>query len=415
MLLKYTSENLAYLRSKVSLIDIIKQDIELKKEGTFYKGHCPFAKDRHKNGDDSDASFIVYPADKKTSYDNFYCYGCHVGNKKDSGYGSDIFEYIRLRDGLQFSDAVKVVASLAGITFAENKDSQKRENLYSQVLAQNRSYWTHLQSSQAALKYLEDRGLTKETIDAFRLGLVPQDALFEPIRGRLAIPIIDMNGKACGFGYRTLNNNSPKYLNSSANLIFKKGDIWYGLYQARQSIMKNDCVIFVEGYFDVMLLHQYGVRNAVACMSTAVNNLDIIKKYTKNAIVWTDGDLPGREAASRYINALNKEGFYVKVVETNGDTSDPADIALIHKDKTLEYINNNLVYWAQYKLDVIMSKLRTKIVEARVQALPDILKVLSEVNEQSMLDIYINWIKDTLEIDYGTIMSKLTEMKKGSA
>lgn len=407
----FTIDFLNNLKNSVSLVDLVRQDTELRKDGSIYKGRCPLAKSRHEDREDSDASFTVYPADNKTKYDNFYCYGCHIGNKKESGYGSDIFEYIRLRDGVQFKEAVEKIALIAGVDIPKKKESKIKKDLYSQVLAQNRSYWTELMSNKEALNYLEDRGLTSETIDKFRLGIVPEDTKFQPIRGRLAIPIIDMSGRACGFGFRTLKEDHPKYLNSPNSDIFKKSNLWFGLHQARSSIVSNDSVIFVEGYFDAMLLHQYGVKNAIAGMGVAINNLECIKRYTSNAIVWTDGDSAGKKAAIRYINALKEAGFSVKVVESSVAASDPADIALENKENTLEYINNNLVYWTQYKLSAIMSKLKTKIIDARAQALPEILEVLSEVSEQSMLDFYISLIKDTLEIDYSTIMSKLTKSK----
>jgi DNA primase len=403
----FSPEYINELRVKADLLSVVSKDTEMKRVGNIWKGRCPFPS-RHE-GADSDPSFVVYPAGQRANFPNFYCFGCHIGNKKESGYGSDIFEYLRARDSIAFDEAVRSVGESLGIPPVETEEDKERNKMYELVLSQNRQYYKALQENKHGLEYLTIRGIQPSSILKWRLGYVPLDSCLPSIAGRLAIPISDSSGRAVGFGFRSLDGSEPKYLNSPASAIFKKSDLWFGLHHAKQSIIEKGEVIIVEGYFDVMLLHQHGVTNAIASMGTAVNNLDILKKYTNTAIVWTDGDLPGRCAAAKYTGELMDAGFFVKIVDTNGLNYDPADVALNMKDDLALYLEENTVIAAQYQLNGIVTKLRSKITEARLQVIPSVIQVLKNVKNQQELDLYVRWIAPEIGMEVDSILAHLID------
>jgi DNA primase len=404
----YPRETLDELKKNVSLVDIISKDTNLVKNGNIYMGNCPFP-ERHEGKDDSDPSFRVYPAGTRGEYDNFYCFGCHVGDKKETGYGSDIFEYFRLRYGLSLGQSIEKVASLAGIHLEQSEKSRERDLLYAHALSQNRDFYRSLMKSPKALEYLSNRGISKESIDKWRLGYVHDGFASKFLRNRIAIPILDLSGRACGFGFRSIGEEKPKYINSSESSIFLKKNLWYGLYQAKQKILQEGYAILVEGYMDVILLHQVGVENAISSMGTAVNNLDILKRYTNTVVVWTDGDKAGRKSADKYIEELNDKGFVVKVVDLGHSLKDPAEISLEYGDNTLDYITSNTVYAKQYQISKELDKLRSEIMNAKLRTLPTIIGILKLVNNQQELDLYLEWVSRDLGITVDSLMSKVID------
>ena len=405
--MKYSSEFINDLKQQVNSIELIGEDTLLKKHGNIYKGRCPFP-DRHQ-GDDSDPSFVVYPRGTKGDYDNFYCFGCEAGDKKNSGYGSDVFEYIRLKDNVMFDESIRLVAKRLNIEPVESQESNERDNLYRYTLFQNRSYYKELQGSKVGLDYVKSRGISNQSILDWRLGMVPQDSKFPPTSNRLAIPIFDASGRVCGFGYRKIleTDNGSKYLNSPESPIFSKKDIWYGLYQARQEIMNLNEVIIVEGYMDVILLSQFGVKNVVASMGTAINNLDSLRRYTDTVIIWTDSDKAGVQAIEKYTKALASKGFYVKVMDMEINGKDPGDIALEYKENTRDYVKDNAVYEAQYRLNKCLMKLDSQIMNAKLTALPTIVKILKTTNNPQELDLYIRWVSNHLDIPTESIKDRI--------
>ncbi len=160
---------------------------------------------------------------------------------------------------------------------------------------------------------------------------------------------------------------------------------------------------------DVILLHQVGVENAISSMGTAVNNLDILKRYTNTVVVWTDGDKAGRKSADRYIEDLNDKGFVVKVVDLGYSLKDPAEISLEYGDNTLDYITSNTVYAKQYQISKELDKLRSEIMNAKLRTLPTIIGILKLVNNQQELDLYLEWVSKDLGITVDSLMSKVID------
>lgn len=323
------------IRDALPLVDFIGRDVSLKKAGTIWKGLCPFHNERT-------PSFAIYPEKNR-----YYCFGC--------GKKGDIFDYVQERNHFGFSEATKFLADAAGIEIPSDNPAENAQailqrrwlDLYQQALNMYRHALKVLPAGRAALHYLEGRGLRAETIDEFRLGYaLPQwDALstkllqekykpetlvecglaraaregrriYDYFRDRVIFPIADERGRVVAFGGRVLDGSEPKYLNSPESPIFKKRELLYGLDRARTAIIDSDQAIIVEGYLDVIGLHQAGITNVVAPLGTALTSWHLarLKKLTSHIIFLFDGDKAGRRAAFAAARPALDAGCLARVV-----------------------------------------------------------------------------------------------------
>jgi DNA primase len=324
------------IAERVSILDLVSPHVHLKKAGRYYKGLCPFHPDKN-------PSFVVNP-DRNT----FYCFGC--------GVGGDIYSFLMKFHNLPFLQAMEELARRAGVQLRERarrRDSE-REEAYRRGLALNESvrqfYHRNLLESpeaERARRYLSRRGVGGETVGAFSLGYAPGEwdglqrflrqkpgalelaaalglliprkdgeGSYDRFRNRLMFPIFNATGKVLGFGGRSLGEQEPKYMNSPESFLYHKGSILYGLQEAQASIRSRDAVIVVEGYFDLLALHQHGVPNSVAVLGTALTTeqIDILKRHSPNLVLVFDGDLPGRKASFRNLPELLERDIPARVV-----------------------------------------------------------------------------------------------------
>ncbi len=312
------------LVARCDIVDIIDSRVPLKKAGHEYKGCCPFH-------DEKTPSFMVSPAKQF-----YHCFGC-------GAHGTAI-GFLMEYDHLGFRDAVEELATHCGMTIPDSgdNDAQHRQqaDLYRILELANKHFQKQLRTaegSEEARDYLKDRGLSGKTALAFSLGFAPQswDALitaltsaginkkdmqtaglvsvndsgrmYDKFRQRIIFPIHDQRGRVIAFGGRILGDGEPKYLNSPETPVFHKGKELYGLHLARDAIHKNDRVIVVEGYMDVIALAEAGIENTVAALGTATTSDHIERLFrTCNEIIFCfDGDRAGRQAAWRALeNAL---------------------------------------------------------------------------------------------------------------
>ena len=324
------------IAERVSILDLISQHVQLKKAGKYYKGLCPFHPDKN-------PSFVVNP-DRNT----FYCFGC--------GVGGDIYSFFMKFHNLPFPQAMEELARRAGIERREPRRRQdpKQEEAYRKGLAVNEAvcrfyHRSLLEAPEAAVarEYLEDRGIGRETVTAFSLGyasggwdrllrflqrkqgaleaasalglLIPRkegEGSYDRFRNRLMFPIFNTTGQVLGFGGRALGEQEPKYMNSPESFLYHKGSVLYGLHRAQPSIRERDTVIVVEGYFDLLALHQNGMQNAVAVLGTALTTeqIDILKRHTRNLVLVFDGDLAGKKASFRNLPELLERDIPARVV-----------------------------------------------------------------------------------------------------
>ncbi len=318
------------IKQKLDIVDEIGAVVSLKKSGKAYKGLCPFHGERT-------PSFYVFP-DNGT----YHCFGCHE-------YG-DIFTFVQKTQNLDFPEALALLAERAGVELggygayggeregAESADSATRKRL--RALNETAAIWFHHQLLQAteaqyARAYIDSRGVNNESLALWRLGYAPEgDALtrylmsegytpkelidygftrereaskggglYDYFRNRLIFPIRDARGQTIAFGGRELAGGQVKYLNSPQTLLFDKSATLYGLDLARDAIKRSDRVVFVEGYMDAIVTHQYGTRNVVAVIGSAITEKHIrqIKKLTRRVTLALDPDAAGESATARGI------------------------------------------------------------------------------------------------------------------
>ncbi len=335
------------IKNKISIEELVSQYVQLKKTGRNLKGLCPFHNEKT-------PSFVVSP-EKQICH----CFGCNKGG--------DIFAFIQEIEGVNFAEALNILGEKCGVKIEQTKFVKKTEKNEKDVYfsAHNlaceffeKQLW-ETKEGEKVLKYLYKRGLKDEIIKEFRLGFAPDaydslyplllknkipvnvllksglassktvssDNIYDKFRFRLIFPIFDYMGRICGFGGRSLKDNQmPKYLNSSDNLIYNKSKIMYGLYNAKQFIKKEDKVVLVEGYFDVILPYQNGIKNVVATSGTALTNehLKLLKRLTSNVVTCFDNDKAGEEANKRAYFLFHNNGISIKTVNLL-EGKDPAD------------------------------------------------------------------------------------------
>jgi DNA primase len=337
-----SQDPVAVIKTRLNVEQVVGGYVQLKRAGRSLKGLCPFHQEKT-------PSFVVSPERQLA-----YCFGCNKGG--------DLFSFIQEIEGVDFKGAIEILAEKAGIDLSHYKgvspEKSKatkdiKERLYGINEIAARFYRDLLISSKEGKKvldYLEGRGFTAETIEAFQLGVSPDSfqATFEHLvqkncskkdllemglliskdtslektydrfRRRLMFPIWDGKGKVVGFGGRALKQgDEPKYLNSPESPIYHKGAVLYGFHKAKQAIREKDMVVVVEGYMDVMASHQAGVAHVVASSGTALTEaqLKLIKRFTKNIVFAFDTDQAGKDALKRAIDLGQKHEFNMKVIQ----------------------------------------------------------------------------------------------------
>jgi DNA primase len=323
-------ETIEQVRDSADLVGIVGESVQLKRTGSDYRGPCPFHGGTHRN-------FAVIP--KKGRY---YCFVCH-----ESG---DVFSWFMKRVGMTYPDAVREVARRTGVIIPERSERagpDPREPLYGAVAAAHDWFSRRLledPGAGAAREYLERREISLETAAVLELGYAPSGTAFlaamtelgvdqrvlleaglaarrddgvvvPRFRNRLLFPIHDLRGRAVGFGGRLLGPGEPKYLNSPETDIFHKGKQLYNLHLAKMPIRKEESVILVEGYFDVLRLVLAGVEHVVAPLGTALtaDQASLLKRFVGQATLLYDSDRAGLQATFRAGDELLRHGFRVRV------------------------------------------------------------------------------------------------------
>jgi DNA primase len=349
-------ETVERVRESADIVAVIGEYVELKRQGTDYRGPCPFHQGTHRN-------FSVSP--KKAMY---YCFVCHEGG--------DVFNFLTKRLGVDWPTAVKMVAEKSGIEVVETQSRRaeqkdEREPLWeiNGVAADyfRRMLWDD-DLGRDARAYLEERGVSRQLADRVGLGFAPREIGLlrgylttlgfeeermiaaglvvvpeegvEPrprFRGRLMFPIYDVSSRVVGFGGRLLGPGEPKYLNSSESTIFSKGRLLYGLNWARQAARRDERMLVVEGYFDALRLIDAGVESVVAPMGTALTEeqAKLIRRYTDRVFLLYDSDKAGLKATFRSGDELLRQGAAVQVV-TLPDGEDPDSFVRTHGARGLE-------------------------------------------------------------------------------
>jgi DNA primase len=311
------------IKAHLDIVDLVSETVKLRHAGKNYTGFCPFHSNTHT------PAFVVFP-DTGT----WRCFGA-------CNEGGDIFKYVMKKEGLDFPDALKVLAKRAGIKLeaytpekkGENEQAERLRHLMEEAVIFYHSHLLQSPKGKAALQYLiEKRGLTLPTIESFGIGYAPEGwesaiqhftgkgytqeeltqsgltvareegGFYDRFRNRILFPVRDSSGRMAGFGGRVLDpNDIPKFINSPQTVLFDKSQLLYGLDQARKPIREADQAIIVEGYLDVVVLHQEGFRNVVSPMGTALTETQMrqIKRFTRRIVMALDPDAAGIKATLR--------------------------------------------------------------------------------------------------------------------
>ncbi len=315
------------IKARLDIVDIVSETVQLRKSGKNYIGFCPF----HPNT--RTPAFVVFP-----ETGTWHCFGCQKGG--------DIFTFVMEREGWDFAEALKHLAQRAGVELRpaspqaaqQAEEHERLRQLLEEAVAFFRHH-LHTPAGKPALDYLHRRGLTDATIEAWGLGYAPNareallrffrekgytpeemlqagllsqrddGSVYDRFRHRVMFPIRDARGRMAGFGARTLDPDGvPKYLNTPQTPLFDKGHLLYGLDKARQAIRQRDQVVLVEGYMDVIALHQAGYANAVSPMGTALTEAHLrqLKRYTRNIVLALDPDEAGQRAVLRSLDVARQ-------------------------------------------------------------------------------------------------------------
>ncbi|MFA5874414.1 MAG: DNA primase [Anaerolineales bacterium] len=316
------------IKSRIDIVDLVGETVKLRRAGKNYSGLCPFHNEKT-------PSFIVSP-DRQT----WHCFG-------QCGEGGDIFKFVMKKEGWDFKEALRYMAERAGVTLeaykAEKPEEKEAHERLRTLLEEAVTFYRYHLSTPAgkfALDYIhEKRHLTDATIETFGLGYAPQGwdnalkhfsekgyieqelldvglisqresgGFIDRFRNRLMIPIRDENGKMAGFGARILDpNDVPKFMNSPETPLFSKSRLLYGLDRARKPIRAANQAIFVEGYLDVIALHQAGFENVVSPMGTSLteDQLRLLKRFTRRIVLALDPDAAGQKAVLRGLEAARQ-------------------------------------------------------------------------------------------------------------
>lgn len=417
----YISEHkIEEVRSANDIVDVVSDYVQLKKSGSNLFGLCPFHSEKT-------PSFSVNP-----SMGIFKCFGC--------GVGGDVFQFVIGVEHVTFPEAVRLLADRAGIELPEEgaatEGSSETERIHHALRHAARFFYrtlTDTDAGQPALEYILNRGITPASIKHFGLGYAPdgweallQDAErnhidaatldraglvvprksgeghYDRFRDRIMFPIFSQVGKVVGFGGRLLNENSeqPKYINTPETPVYHKSQVLYGLYQARRAVRESKEIYVVEGYTDVVALHQHGFENAVAACGTSLtpDHLRLIGRYADAVIILNDGDTAGDASNLRSLDLALKQKLTPYVIELP-ENEDPASLAESRSRDELErYLNNPKYRWTfvQYLLIRAQSEGMLEQVENERTAFEGVLERIAAIDSRFDQETYLHQMAEAL-------------------
>lgn len=414
--------------------DVVSDFVTLKRRGVNYIGLCPFH-------DEKTGSFIVSPA--KGIYK---CFGC--------GKAGGSVQFVMEHEQLSFPDALRYLARKYHITIEEKEltpeekmHQSDRESLFTLNQWAANYFVDKMMNTDdgraVGLSYFRSRGFTDETVRKFGLGFCPDtsdhmslDALnagynarfveesglgikrdngtwYDRFRGRVIFPVHTLSGKVVAFGGRVLkkSDKTAKYVNSPESIIYHKSNELYGIYFAKQAIVKADRCILVEGYTDVISMHQSGVHNVVASSGTSLTpgQIRLIHRFTPNITVLYDGDAAGIKASIRGIDLLLEEGMNVKVVLLP-DGEDPDSFAQNHDAAFfVDFIEKNQVDFIQFKINLLLADIGNDPIK-RASLIADVTRSVALIPDNIIRSVYIHETATALNIEERIIASEVSKI-----
>ena len=426
--MQISEEILEKIKSQNDIVDVISERVRLKKSGRNFTGLCPFHNEKT-------PSFSV--SQEKQIYK---CFGC--------GEAGNVISFVMKEKNLPFIEAVKYLANRANIPLEignkeNNKLSQKKDLLYRVNVEAAKFFFSNLMNNQQAKEYFLNRGIKESTIKKFGLGyandswnnlmfhlrrkgindnLLEEAGLisvnkekgrkYDRFRNRVMFPVFDYQGRVIGFGGRVLDDSKPKYLNSPETLVFQKGTNLYGLNFALKHNISERYFIIVEGYMDLISLHQYGITNVVASLGTAltINQARLLKRYADKVIISYDADMAGQMATLRGLEILRTAGFDVRVLNIPQGKDPDEYVRSNGKEAFLKLINS-----AEPLIDYRMKKAEEGIDFKNSQSLilyaKRIMEIISDLDPMEK-DVYIKKASENTGIKEQTLYDILKSKMK---
>lgn len=418
-----------------NIVDVVSEFVTLRKRGVNYVGLCPFHTDKT-------PSFYVSPAKNICK-----CFAC--------GEGGTAVHFIMKQEQLNYFDALRYLAKKYNIEIQEreltDKEKQRKSDRESMLIVNSwaQQYFTtqlyeHVEGKTVGLRYFAERGFREDTIRKFQLGysLDQRDALYKEakkngykkeflektglviaydnggvndrFRGRVIFPVHTLSGKVVAFGGRVLKKDekTAKYVNSPESEIYHKSNELYGIFFAKQAIVKADCCFLVEGYTDVISMHQAGIENVVASSGTALTQgqIRLIHRFTSNITVLYDGDAAGIKAALRGIDLLLEDGMNVKVVLLP-DGEDPDSFARKHNaSQFAEFIKQNETDFIRFKTRLLLDDAGTDPIK-RSSLITDIIRTVAIIPDNIARSIYIRECSSMMEIDEQVLLNEVNKIR----
>lgn len=414
----------------MDIVDVVGDYLTLKRSGSSYKALSPFTNEKT-------ASFYVVPS--KGIFKDF-----------SSGKGGDCITFVMEVDGLSYLEALKYLAKKYGVEIVEEEQSDeaqeaqnKRDSLYILLNFAKESFqellWESEEGKSIGLSYFKERGFTDESIKGFELGYTlsewdhllkaatakgyrqellaeaglivvkEEGKVYDRFRNRVIFPIHNVSGKVVAFGARMLGKDKkqPKYINSPETELYNKSRILYGLFQAKQDIRKEDNVYLVEGYTDVISMHQTGVRNVVSSSGTALTEeqIKLLKRYTENVTVIFDGDAAGIKASIRGIDMLLEGGLNVRAVALP-EGEDPDSYAKqLGTSAFSHYIESESQDIIRFKTKLFLAEAKDDPVK-KAGLIKDIVRSITKIDDPVKRTVYLKECSDLLGIAEAVLVAE---------
>ncbi len=414
------------IKAKIDLVDYIGKYVMLKKAGTNYKGLCPFHLEKT-------GSFMVSP-DKQI----WHCFGC--------ARGGDVIKFLMEKEGMSFVEALQSLAEQAGVSLSKvpQEGINTRKRLLNLNEAAAKFYEKMLEGTDEGRKardYLIDRGLTPETISEFRAGYAPSNGkalmdflikrgaseadilqaglgarkgtyLYDKFVNRVMFPIADSQGRVVAFTGRVLDSTAiPKYLNSPETIIFKKGEVLYGLHLAKQAIQQSNQVVLVEGQMDCISSHQADVRNVVATSGTAITEMQLnaLRRYATEIVMALDADMAGGEATKRVFELASNMDLSIKVALLD-EAKDPDTLIKQGAERWLKAIEE-AVSIPDFYFSQAIKKYDLQDLEGRKQFTREILPVVGKLSDPVEKDHYIKKLGRLVSVEPNILYDSVRKVK----
>jgi len=435
-----SEEKVSEIRDRSSILEVVSDYVTLKKAGKNHRGLCPFHSEKT-------PSFMV-----NEEKQIFHCFGC--------GEGGDVFTFLMKVGHFSFPQAVEELAKRYGVKLpsrelstTQKKEMAKREALFqiNQIASEYfHDLLTKRREGEEGRRYLSQRGISQEVIAEHRLGystdrwdglvrylqekkvslemawelglIFPKkkvgdstlrEGWYDAFRGRILFPIFDLHQRIVGFGGRVIREGQPKYLNSPESSIYHKGEILYGLHVAKRYAAEKDCVIIVEGYFDLLTLHQYGLKHSVATLGTALTTQHIrtLKRYTKNLITLFDADQAGIQATLRSLPLFLEEEVVGKTIALpKGEDPD----GFLRKGNLEDFGKRmeQALPLIDFFFERLMKTTDLKSVDGKVKVAKEGVALLAKIPDKIRRDFYVKAVAERLDIQESFLYEMLRSSPK---